>query len=387
MSHADEATAAFADRMLDAESPPLRNARQMQLLLMVGALNLVTIPIDFLVLGRHVALALTLRLAVVTPFVLGGLALCRFVRSIRLQVLASATAIIVLALVSVSLGQFADEPFASRYMMATLFLIFGAALSVALPWHTTKWMTAISTLAFAVIVGTGLNYPLRLANLDLVLFCITAAASALYLRHRKDQQLAQVVDLRRIDSSHAEKLREANHSLSLLSHTDPLTGVFNRRYLDGFVDKIAASIAPYAGYGVLMVDVDRFKLLNDLSGHLHGDECLRQIATTLQRGLRSSDDFVIRYGGEEFAVVLPDADLGETLAVAERLRAMVAEQRIPHPGLGPDGTLSVSIGAYSATISDDVIEALRCADRALYGAKQSGRNRVAAGPAKAHGLV
>ena len=163
-----------------------------------------------------------------------------------------------------------------------------------------------------------------------------------------------------------------------MSYTDPLTGVFNRRYLDGFIDRIAETIAPYAGYGVLMVDVDRFKLLNDLSGHLYGDECLRRIATTLQRGLRDSDDFVIRYGGEEFAVVLPDADLEETLAVAERLRAMVAEQRIPHPGLGPEGRLSVSIGAYSALISDDMIEALRCADRALYGAKQAGRDRVAA---------
>jgi diguanylate cyclase (GGDEF)-like protein len=239
-------------------------------------------------------------------------------------------------------------------------------------------MTAIATLAFAVIVSTGFSFPPRLANLDLVLFCATAAASALYLRHLKDQQLARVVDLRRIDSTHARELRKANHSLSLLSYTDPLTGVFNRRYLDGFIDNISASIAPYAGYGVLMVDVDRFKLLNDLSGHLYGDECLRQIAATLQRGLRSSDDFVIRYGGEEFAVVLPDADLGETLAVAERLRAMVAEQRISHPGLGPEGTLSVSIGAYSATIADDVIDALRCADRALYGAKMAGRNRVAA---------
>jgi len=364
--------------MPDAEPSPLRTARQIQLLLMVGALNLVTIPIDLLVLGRNLALALTLRLAVVTPLVLGGLALCRFSRSTRLQVLASATMIIVLVLVSASLGQFADEPFASRYMMATLFLIFGAALSVALPWRTTKWMTVIATLAFAAIVSTGLSYPPRLDNLDLVLFCATAAASALYLRHRKDQQLAKVVDLRRIDSTHARELRKANHSLSLLSYTDPLTGVFNRRYLDGFIDKIAESITPFAGYGVLMVDVDRFKLLNDLSGHLYGDECLRRIATTLQRGLRSSDDFVIRYGGEEFAVVLPDADLEETLAVAERLRAMVAEQRIPHPGLGPDGTLSVSIGAYSATIADDVIEALRRADQALYGAKMAGRDQVAA---------
>ena len=187
------------DWISDAEPPPSRNTRQVQLLLMVGALNLATISIDILVLGRHLALALTLRLAVVPPFVLAGLALCRFSRSTRLQVQASAITIIVLALVSASLGQFAEEPVASRYMMATLFLIFGAALSVALPWHTTKWMTATATLGFAAIVSSGLRFPPRFANLDLVLFCATAAVSALYLRHRKDQQLARVVDLRRID--------------------------------------------------------------------------------------------------------------------------------------------------------------------------------------------
>lgn len=377
--HADTIAAATPPELAwDAEHPALRRDRQLQLLLMVGALDLAALPIDWMVLGPHLALALALRLAVVMPVILGGLALHYFGGRLRWQLTASGAAIIALAMVSATLGQLAAEPTASRYMMATLFLIFGSALSLALPWRTTLWVTTTATLGFAAIVATGLRYPPRLDNLDLVLFCITAAASALYLRRRKDTQLAHVVSLQQIDSSHARELRKVNHSLSLLSCTDPLTGVFNRRYLDGFVERLAQTIAPYAGYGVLMVDVDRFKLLNDRCGHLYGDECLRRIADTLQRGLRDTEDFVIRYGGEEFAIVLPDANLSETLVVAERLHRMVAELRIPHPGLSPDGCVSVSIGAYSAAPSDDLVEALGRADQALYGAKQAGRDRVAA---------
>jgi diguanylate cyclase (GGDEF)-like protein len=164
----------------------------------------------------------------------------------------------------------------------------------------------------------------------------------------------------------------------VLSNADPLTGVFNRRYLEAFIDRLALSIAPNAGYGVLMIDVDCFKLLNDCGGHPEGDRCLRLIASAIQRGLRSSDDTLVRYGGEEFAVVLPDADLAETLAVAERLRAAVAELRFQHPGLEPGMFVSVSIGAYGADIDEAVTDALRQADAALYTAKQAGRNRVAA---------
>jgi diguanylate cyclase (GGDEF)-like protein len=164
----------------------------------------------------------------------------------------------------------------------------------------------------------------------------------------------------------------------VLSYTDPLTGVFNRRYLEGFIDRLALSIAPNAGYGVLMIDVDRFKLLNDRAGHLEGDRCLRLIASAIQRGLRSSDDTVVRYGGEEFAVVLPDSDLAETIVVAERLRGAVADLRLQHPGLEPGMFVTVSIGACAATIDEAMTDALHRADAALYSAKQSGRNRVAA---------
>lgn len=378
-THAElAATDPVSDLSSDADHLPPRRLQIAQLLIAVGFVDLAAIPIDHLLLDQHFGRALALRLSVVPPIVLAGLALYRFSRNMRAAVLATALAILSLVIVGAVIGQFASEPQSSRYVMATLFVLFGAALSASLPWRITHWMTATAALAVAAIVATGLRSPPQLANLDLALFSVVAATGALLLRRRKDRQLAQIIDLRVRDSTHASELRRANRDLSLLSCTDPLTGAFNRRYLEGFLDRLAGSIAPYAGYGVLMIDIDRFKLLNDRCGHLYGDECLRQIAATLQQGLRGSDDVLIRYGGEEFAVVLPEADLLETLVVGERLRCLVAEQRIPHPGLGPECYVSVSIGAYSAALSEDLIEALRCADRALYEAKRTGRDRVAA---------
>jgi diguanylate cyclase (GGDEF)-like protein len=347
-------------------------------LLSLGFLNLSTLPIDYIAMSDRIDLALALRFGAVTPIVLAGLVLCLFDCSPRAQAIVSACGTVALAITAIVLGQFAPEPFATRYMMAAQFLIIGASLLATLPWRDTMIMTIAATAAFVVIVGSALRWPPAFANLDLVIFCVATSAVALSLRWRKDQQLAELLDMRRIDWTRAIELRKANHSLSVLSNTDPLTGVFNRRYLDGLIDRLAVSIAPNAGYGVLMIDVDRFKLFNDYGGHLEGDRCLRLIAGAIQRGLRSPDDIVIRYGGEEFSVILPDADLVETLAVAERLRLGVADLRIQHPGL-PDGSLvSVSIGAYHAMVGESVTDALRLADTALYNAKQAGRDCVLA---------
>jgi diguanylate cyclase (GGDEF)-like protein len=357
---------------------PRRGGAQLRWLIVLGGLDLSALLLDRVAAVLHFELAATLRLAVVLPLVLGGIALCLRGASMRLQSVAAAAATVALATVVTAIGQFAPEPFATRYMMAAQFLIFGSPLFAALPWRATWIMTVAATAAFSVIVGSGLRFPPAGANLDLVMFCIVTAGLALSLRRRKDRQLAEIFDMRRIDWSRASELRKANHSLSVLSHTDPLTGVFNRRYLDEIIDRLAASIAPNAGYGVLMIDVDRFKLLNDCGGHPEGDRCLRLIASAIQRGLRSSDDTVVRYGGEEFTVVLPDADLGETLAVAERLRSAVADLRFQHPGLEPGNFVSVSIGAYAASLDEPMTDALHRADAALYNAKRSGRNRVAA---------
>lgn len=165
--------------------------------------------------------------------------------------------------------------------------------------------------------------------------------------------------------------------LAALSETDALTGLPNRR---GFVTRALSAIAVAQRQGaacsVLMLDLDRFKAINDGFGHPAGDEVLRGVATTITNAVRAAD-VAGRLGGEEFALLLPGDDPMAACHVADRLRAMVADA-VPHPaGNGARVTLSAGIvGLYGATTLD---AALAAADRALYAAKTAGRDRVVIG--------
>ena len=128
-----------------------------------------------------------------------------------------------------------------------------------------------------------------------------------------------------------------------------------------------------------MIDIDHFKRFNDHYGHQQGDTCLRSVARRARRGIRDGD-LIARYGGEEFAVILPGTSLSAALRVAERVRAVVSELAMPHEGVSPGATVSISLGVASmmpddATAPNRLIE---IADRHLYAAKRAGRNRVSA---------
>ena len=120
------------------------------------------------------------------------------------------------------------------------------------------------------------------------------------------------------------------------------------------------------------------KLFNDLGGHAEGDRCLQRVAAAIRSALRSPDDIVVRYGGEEFVVILPAADRSEALAVAERLRGAVSDLQIPHPDPGTSAVVTVSIGACVAGPAENVLDTIERADKLLYSAKKGGRNRVSA---------
>lgn len=168
-----------------------------------------------------------------------------------------------------------------------------------------------------------------------------------------------------------------------LAVTDSLTGVFNRRYLDAYFELQARARheralpgggAPGEGpFALLLVDVDRFKDINDRLGHAVGDVALRMLAERLLGHVRTSD-MVVRIGGEEFVVLMPGADLRTAEAVAERLRAVIEEKPF---ALGPAPLrITVSIGVAEGAVSPD--ELLKDADKALYAAKRKGRNCVTA---------
>ena len=134
---------------------------------------------------------------------------------------------------------------------------------------------------------------------------------------------------------------------------------------------------------MLLCDVDYFKQFNDAYGHQVGDECLKAVARTLQAVLRRPADLVSRYGGEEFAVILPDTDLTGAVQVAEAMRAAVEGLRITHRYSKGNDVVTISIGVASIMPGkgeSDSAMLLKRADDALYRAKQAGRNRLAAAP-------
>lgn len=171
-----------------------------------------------------------------------------------------------------------------------------------------------------------------------------------------------------------EKLRE-------LSVTDGLTGLINYRT---FTERLAEELSRYQRYGnslaVLMLDIDLFKSINDALGHVCGDQVLKGIASVLADSVRESD-ILARYGGDEFAVILPETDKTQGFAVAEKLRSKVETTpiRVAHDGNEHDLKMTISIGVAAGsgtTTADDIITQ---ADRALYSAKASGRNRTELG--------
>lgn len=163
------------------------------------------------------------------------------------------------------------------------------------------------------------------------------------------------------------------------SYRDGLTGIPNRLKFDDFLQRqIDLSLRQQKPLALIMADVDCFKRFNDRFGHLAGDDCLRKLARAMSAAVREGVDMVARYGGEEFACVLPDADAAIARSVAERLGAEVRKLGIAHPDGAANGVVSLSLGlAMLNGVAGETAESLIArADRALYLAKETGRDRI-----------
>lgn len=205
---------------------------------------------------------------------------------------------------------------------------------------------------------------------------------------------------RRFSAQQLERIEAMSGLLSLLFHAfecerasrlslhDPLTHLPNRRSFDSRIRaEGVAAVTNGTPMAVLMLDIDRFKLINDTLGHAYGDVCLAKVASLLQQQLQRQNDMVARLGGEEFGVILANTDGARALAVAERLRQAVAVASIRHPAPtnGRGLTISIGLATWTPQAGDGLaVEALlQLADTCLYQAKHQGRDRVVAAQLRA----
>jgi diguanylate cyclase (GGDEF)-like protein/PAS domain S-box-containing protein len=174
-------------------------------------------------------------------------------------------------------------------------------------------------------------------------------------------------------------VNDSNRKLRTLATQDGLTGLANRRHFDEVLEsEFSRARRDVRPLGLVLVDVDRFKSFNDQYGHPAGDACLRRVADTIRAALRSTGDVAARYGGEEIGIILPGANVHEAGLVAERIRSAVKAMAIPHHD-GVEGLVTISAGVATQDTAHDLAcaaDLVNAADRALYGAKQAGRDVV-----------
>ena len=188
------------------------------------------------------------------------------------------------------------------------------------------------------------------------------------------KQYKRYIKVLMLNSFMNNKLNANNQVLNQHANVDELTGLNNRRFiLEDYYSKVSSAKRYQLPLSILLIDIDYFKKVNDQFGHPIGDEVLMSVAVDLANGLRESD-LIGRYGGEEFLALLPMANLDEAQIIAERLRSQVANSLVFQKKYGFGVT--VSIGLAELSLNETELELIARVDKALYAAKNNGRNRV-----------
>jgi diguanylate cyclase (GGDEF)-like protein len=328
----------------------------------------------FLELERRWPLGDRIALGFIAFFVLLGLASLRVDYRVSVQIGTAAVFPGVLFILYTSFRSIRQG-----YRPARLFLVAWFMLLMATPLY--------AAVSFGILEKNFVTeYGLQIGSaIEMILLSFALAYRYAALRRENERivrdandQLEQNVARRTSELSSAlEQLADANSRLRESNRRDALTGVFNRRHFREVFEQLLRHAAESRqSLGVLLIDLDHFKRINDGHGHLAGDECLRVLARTLEDALRAEQAVIARFGGEEFVVVLPEASPARVLEIAERLRQRISLDRNRFGGR--DISMTASIGAFAVPpdFAANPDDALHLADDALYAAKNAGRNRV-----------
>lgn len=247
---------------------------------------------------------------------------------------------------------------------SSVLILIGAivALGAQNPIPTTIQYAFLLLLGFSVAFTLYSNYQLEHDD-----------RTAYLLRLRDRLQRARELRL-------LNRLGDLSRRYQALSLADALTGTSNRRHLNEYLQALWPRMARDNGeLSMLLLDVDHFKAFNDTYGHPAGDDCLRKVAGAIRSGLRSPDDFIARFGGEEFVVVLPGYSEQRSAEIGQRIRNAVQALAVPNRGSSAAEVVTISVGVASlrpSTPGSTQEQLIAAADAALYCAKSAGRNQV-----------
>jgi diguanylate cyclase (GGDEF) domain len=284
-----------------------------------------------------------------------------------------------------------QSPVASAYVQpAVLAVILFANIVMRLrfPYALATSVVMLAGDAIFVWMDRMLTHEEKVLGLGLAIGTTVITLVANYSAGR-EERLSYLLNLR--GELLVADLNRLNSQLLRRSESDALTGLANRHAFDAqFAELWRKAMVRGAALSVIVVDVDRFKRLNDRYGHLYGDEVLKRIGSLLHQALRAKDDYAARFGGEEFVILLPGTHQTAAIQVAERLRKMVELAGFPalDPSQQPydasiNATVSCGVATAYPTAQDSAERLLMAADKALYEAKDSGRNRVCCAPGNA----
>ncbi|MCK9373015.1 MAG: GGDEF domain-containing protein [Sulfuricurvum sp.] len=261
-----------------------------------------------------------------------------------------------------------------------LFILFTGIIAGALNSNSSVfiafpafYLPLVFSLMYVMLSQTDEGfYPL------LTLFIIYTAL--MYISSLKyHNRLTHSLRLRFENEQLAEKLAQYNKRLLELADTDELTGLHNRRSLNRYL-RMASNqhFLDQHSLSLIFIDLDYFKQYNDTYGHERGDQCLVQIATILKSNARQSSDMMTRYGGEEFTLILANTNARQARLIAERIRQDLNQLHLPHAASPISDHVTISIGIVTMIPQqpDSCAHLLSIADKALYEAKKTGRNRI-----------
>jgi diguanylate cyclase (GGDEF)-like protein len=261
------------------------------------------------------------------------------------------------------------------YALMAMVTIATGVLFLRMDFAHTKFLAGSSVILMILCLAAGPAHDIG-QRLEAGIFCAGLMISSANARRVQNLYQYRLFLLKTRDELRRNAVVRRNEQLSSLAYTDKLTDLPNRRYFDEICASITEDTKNLLPLSLCLIDIDHFKTLNDRLGHLRGDRCLRIVATAIRNNLRGRSDILARYGGEEFVLLLSGTGLEAALDIAERIRQAIADLRHPNPG-APSQIVTISLGVAVATARPVLIEPLLgSADRALYRAKQAGRNRV-----------